>query len=162
MRHHLRPLLLVLLACASRAAAAGEQSPEVCARLVGLLTSDFIYHVPNTALERVEVRQCDAGAGEALQLVAWERHAKAPSLVLDTKDFGVVQAVNKGTVYVIEAGGGPRDHVYVIIYDAGKPKLALQRVTRASAEILVGVAAVRVRIPNTWTGKTEVFSFPVK
>ena len=132
-----------------------------CREVVSLFVPQFISGVPTTELERVEVRKCDAKTSERLQLVAWERKKQAPSLVVDTSDFTVTQVAMLGHVFVIETTGGPRDQVYVILYEAGRPKLAVQRVTKSRAQITTDEKSIRIKIPNTWSGKSELFSFPV-
>ncbi len=124
------------------------------------MVSQFVMNVPTSELQRVELRKCGPGISENLQIVAWEQKAAAPGLVLDTKDFTVVQAVMSGKVFVIETTGGPRDRVYVIVYTTEGPKLALERVTKAQAKITSDGKVIRLDVPNTWTGKTEQFSFP--
>jgi hypothetical protein len=124
------------------------------------MVPQFVMNVPTSELRRVELRKCGPGISESLQIVAWEQKTDAPGLVIDTMDFTVVQAVMCGRVFVIETTGGSRDLVYVIVYTAEGPKLALERVTKARAEITSDGKSIRLNVPDTGTGKTETFSFP--
>jgi hypothetical protein len=137
----------------------GAESRNACPEVVGVMVPQFIMNVPNSRLERVELRKCGPGRTEDLQIIAWERNSLHPTLVVDTTDFTVVQYVMSGRVFVIETTGGPRDRVFVILYEHGKPSLVLQRVTKARAEILSDGKTVRVSVLNSGTGKKETFSF---
>ena len=151
------PICAVLLQWSSTCAMAAQPT-RICEISVGLLAADFVYRVPNSELARVAIRQCEPPSN-FVQLVAWASHKSEPSLVLDTDDFGVVQTVARGNVYVIETGGGSRDQVFVIVYQLGIPKLALRRTTKGSASILVNDRGVKVVISGIYAGdaapKTE-------
>ena len=137
----------------------------MCDRIVSLFATEFAYRVPNAQLARVEVRQCSAEDSATIQLVAWRTGGLSPSLVVNTYDFGVVQAVARANVFVVETGGATRDQVFVIVYDGGEPKLALRRVTKGSARIIVSPAALDLVIEGIYAGddtpKTESQRFPL-
>ena len=125
-----------------------------CPTVVGLLVTQFVYRTPISQLQRVEIRQCDAGS-ETLQIVAWESRESTASLVIDTTDFTVVQTAARQSVYVIETTGGPRDQIYVIAYKDGKPRLALQRVTKGTATIKVDSVSIELLISGIYAGDAE-------
>jgi hypothetical protein len=89
-----------------------------------------------------------------------------PSLIIDTADFGVKQAVVRKNVYLIETTGGPRDRVYVIAYEKAKPVLKLMRVTRGTARVTITNDAISLVIPDIYNGdaepRTEVHEFSLR
>ncbi len=118
----------------------------VCRAVVGIVSTDFQYHVPPSTLPRIEIRQCGAEVGETLQLVAWERDQTSPALSINTDDFGVVQMAARSNVFVFETSGATRDQIFVIVYDQGKPRLALKRTTRGTAKIAITTQEVEVSV----------------
>ena len=141
----------------------GEQNIQAapCPTVVTLLVTQFIFNVPIAELPRLEVRQC--GSEEELQIVAWKNKAKMPSLVIDTYDHTVVQAVARANIFVIETTGGPRDLVYVIVYRGGEPTLALKSVTKGTANVSIGETQLNLVISGIFSGdanpRTETYSF---
>jgi len=135
-----------------------------CDTVVGLLTTDFVYGVSNDRLARVEIRQC-LGQSAAIQLVAWKTGDATPALIVNTNDFGVVQTTARGNVFVIETGGATRDQVFVIVFTRGSPEAVLQRVTRGTAQVRVGRAAIDIEIDGVYAGdnppRTEVQHFAI-
>jgi hypothetical protein len=108
--------------------------------------------VPNSQLARVEIRQCSLKDSARIQLVAWRTGARAPTLVIDTEDFGVVQAMARANVFVVETGGATRDQVFVISYVQGEPRLVLKQITRGSARLTVSNSAVDLVIDGIYAG----------
>src|SRR5438270_9521538 len=98
------------------ALACQEPSQVVCGNVVGILVNQLSFGTPLSETARVELRQCGENVTEELQIVAWEANAVKPSLVIDTTDFTVVQTAGRQNIYVIETTGGPRDRIYVILY----------------------------------------------
>lgn len=141
-----------------------RQTP--CPTVVSLLVSQLVFGIPVSNLPRVELRQCSPGTSESIQIVAWEKDGKTPSLTIDTTDFTVVQAVVRKNVYLIETTGGPRDRVYVIAYEKGKPVLKLMRVTKGTAKVTITNDAISVVIPDIYAGdaepRTEMHEFPLR
>jgi len=64
-----------------------------------------------------------------------------------------------GNVYVIEDYRRPRDQVYVIVYQAGKPTLALHRVREIEPESPQSRNRSMIKIPNDKNGGAEMFTF---
>jgi len=153
------PLSAVLAAVVPAAYSADRP----CEKLVGLLATDFVYRVANSQLARVEIRRCSPEDSATIQLVAWRTGGAHPALVVNTDDFGVVQAVARANVFVVETGGATRDQVFVIVYSQGEPKLALKRVTKGTARIKVGPAAIDLDIEGIYAGdnppRTESLHF---
>jgi len=133
--------------------------------MVGLLVTELVYETPLRALPRVEIRQCETPSG-TLQLLAWEPRATSPTLVIDTTDLTIVQSVARGNTYVIETTGGPRDRVYVIQYEDGRPKLRLMRVTKGTATITVGQDSIQLVISGIYAGDakplTETYRYALR
>lgn len=164
----IRSLFITLgLVLFPRMAAAQPAFEEVpCSTVVGTLVTQLVFRTPLSGIPRVELRQCAPGTSENIQIVAWEPNRKIPSLVIDTSDFSVVQTAARGNFYLIETTGGPRNRVFVIVYEAGKPTLKLKRVTRGTAKISMTNDAVTVVVPDIYAGdaepRTETHRFPLK
>ena len=137
-----------------------------CPKLVGLLVPESVFGTSTSNFSRIELRQCDPARSESIQIVAWEKDNNSPALVIDTTDFVVVQTVARGNVYLIETTGGPRDRVYVIAYEKGKPLLKLMRVTRGTARVTITNEWLEVVIPEIYAGdeppRTETHRFSVR
>lgn len=147
-------------------APAAPPAERPCETIVGQLATEFTYKVPNSRLGRVEIRQCSPDDKATIQLVAWRSGDTSPALVIDTTDFGVVQAVARGNVFVVETGGATRDQVFVIVYDRGKPRLALKRVTKGTTRITVSRLAIELVIEDIYAGdeppRSESHRFPLE
>jgi hypothetical protein len=125
---------------------------RLCDTVVGLLATVFVGGVPNSQLARVEMRQCSPELSATIQLAAWRSGDVTPALVVDTSDFGIVQAAARKNVFIVETSGGPRDQVFVIVYNRGEPKLALRRVTKGTALINISASAVDLIIEGIYAG----------
>ena len=134
-----------LLLIASLSAQSHEAATKPCPIVVVKLATEFIYQVSQATLPRVEVRHCD-GVSDTLQLAAWQRNGSMPALIVDTGDFGVIQAAARGNVFVIETSGATTDTVYLIDYEHGRPKLILKRVSHETAEMRVTDDAIELTI----------------
>jgi TonB family protein len=119
-----------------------------CPTIVGVLATYFVNGKPNSKLARVEVRQCSPEEGYKIQLVAWPSGRQQSPLIIDTDGFGVTQAVASANIFVIEAGGGTADQVFVIGYEHGKPRLLQRGVTTGSAEVQTSAKALDLLIPD--------------
>ncbi len=144
----------------------GETAPAtLCKTVVGRLVNQLTFKIPISETARVELRRCAEMGSGTLQIAAWEARASIPSLVIDTTDFTIVQTASRQNVYVIETTGGPRDRVYVVLYENGKPTLKLQKVTRGSATITMAQDALELVIPDIYAGdsppRTENYRYPL-
>lgn len=125
-----------------------------CPEIIASLVPQRVFKTPTKALERVEIRSCGPGWTENLQFVAWENGSKTPSLVVTTSDETIVQLVMSGGVFVFVTTGGSHEFVFVIVYDggedftAGKPRLALQTVTKDPVVIRSDENKVTIDYPN--------------
>jgi len=142
------------------------QGKEValCPTVVGIIVNQFTFQVALSETPRVEIRRC--GENETLQIAAWQANAPEPSLLVDTTDFTVVQTAARQNVYVIETTGGPRDRIYVVLYQNGKPTLKLQRVTRGTAKITMTRDSLDLVIPDIYAGdaqaRTETYHYDLQ
>jgi hypothetical protein len=136
-----------------------QREPRICDQLVTTLIPQRVFRVPDNQLPRVEIRSCAAGISEGLQLVAWQRGAFAPSLVVDTYRFTVAQLVMSGNAFVIQTAGGTTDVLQVIVYENGKPRLALERFIKGYPTITTRYEEVRIDIPQE-DGPGAQVSFP--
>lgn len=140
----------------------GQEPARLCGTIVGLYQLEFRYEQPASQSARVEVRQCHEQA-EALQIVAWSSRAGKPDLVIETSDFVVTASAFRSNVAVIETTGGSRDQVYVLVYEKGKPHLALRRSMKASALVTLSDGTLHLVIPGIYAGdappRTEEHDF---
>jgi hypothetical protein len=144
---------LNVLKCALGQSVAGP----ICGETVALLVPQLVYRKPIAALARVEVKRCSEN--EVLKIAAWSDGATEPALVIDTTDFTIVQTYMRGVVFLVETTGGPRNRVYVIRYEQGKPRLAIERVSRGRTTIMDIGDRIVITVPNTATGRAETFTF---
>jgi hypothetical protein len=139
---------------------------SLCPAIVGILVNQFVFHVPLSATARVELHRCEENVSGTLQIAAWSAKAVEPSLVIDTTDFTVVQTAARQNVYVIETTGGPRDRVYVVMYENGKPVLKLQRTTKGTAKITIARDSLDLIIPDIYAGdappRTEMYHYDLQ
>lgn len=153
------PMLLTLSAGA--AAQSGVDAARECPQLASLLVTQLAYGRPVSSLERVEARVC--GPGEQIRITAWKGGESMPALAADTTDFTIVQVAAKKNVFVIETTGGPRNQVFVIVYEGGTPKLKKRLVTRGYTAIETGEHKMRVRAAGIYAGdappRTEEHEF---
>lgn len=146
---------------AASSAVRGEEDP--CARIVGLLATEFVYKVPNSELARVEIRQCAPEDSSTIQLTAWPSGRTISPLIIRTDHFGVVQAIWRANVFVVETGGATRNQVLVISYARGEPKLVLKRLTQGTARVNIRSEEIEVVIDGIYAGdsppRTESYRF---
>lgn len=152
--NRLLPLSLGIFGLALLALPAAGQTiqPALCNSVVARLVNQLVIEVPLEATPRVEVRRCADDGTDALQIAAWEAKAAKPSLVINTTDFTIVQMAARQNLYLIETTGGPRDRIYVILFENGKPVLKLQRVTKGTAQITMLRDSIDVVIPDIYAG----------
>lgn len=156
--------LLPFLSC--RALGGESASSVICSSIVSILVNQLTFQRPLAETARVELRRCGETVSENLQIVAWEAGASKPTLVVDTTDFAVVQTAARQNIYVIETTGGPRDRVFVVLYEQGKPTLRLQRVTRGTARITLFRNSLELVIPDIYNGdappRTETYRYALE
>jgi hypothetical protein len=88
--------------------------------------------------QRVEIRQCPVDVQKArgsFQLVAWQKAAAEPSLILETEDSGFSQLVMIEGIYVIELMGGRVSRTVAIVFENGKPRVAMNEPSRLEPRI---------------------------
>jgi len=146
-----------------RAPAQASPIPKICEERVGLVTTDFRYKVPTSQMARIELRQCEVGGAETVQIVIWRAGATSPAMVIESGDFGVVQVFCRANVFVLETGGATTDQVFVIIYRHGSPSLELRKTTRGTATLTASPKFVDVLIEGIFAGadpdRTEKYRF---
>lgn len=139
--------------------AATPECPELASRLI----TQLVYQRPVNSLERVEARVCGAALGRQVQIMAWKDKEAIPALIVDTSDFTIVQVAAKNNVFVIETTGGPRNQVFVVVYEGGTPKLKKRLVTRGYTAIATDEQKMRVRVVGVFAGdaapRTEEHEF---
>jgi hypothetical protein len=146
--------LLVAIAAQSWLHAQSRTDRDVCPEIVTTLVPQRVFKTPTNRLLRLEIRSCMPGETENLQFVGWEGGATKPSLILTTSDETIVQIVMSGGVFVIETTGGSHDTVFAIVYEGGKsfrtgkPRVALQAVTKGSLMITTNPNRVLIDYPD--------------
>ncbi len=139
---------------------------DVCPEIVTTLVPQRVFKRPTNSLQRLEIRSCLPGETENLQFVVWENNATKPSIVATTSDEAIVQIAMSGGVFVIETTGGSRDFLFVIVYEGGtsfrngKPRIALQAVTKGRAAIRTSQTRVSVDYPDL-RGEQRHVEYPI-
>jgi hypothetical protein len=139
--------------CSLQALSQQDIDNSPCPTISTILITQFKFGSSITELPRVELRQC--GAEQSLQIVAWKEKEKAPSLIIDTTDFTVVQVAARSNAFLIETTGGSRDFVFVIIYKNGSPTLALKSVTKDTATVEIHKASIDISVSGIYAGDRE-------
>jgi hypothetical protein len=157
---------MVALALLALSACAQTTQPALCSSVVARLVNQLIIQVPVDTTARVEVRRCIEDGTDSLQIVAWEAKAARPSLLIDTTDFTIVQMAARQNLYLIETTGGPRDRIYVVLFENGKPTLRLQKVTKGTAQITMLRDSLDLVIPDIYAGdlppRTEKYHYQLQ
>ena len=158
------PLLLLLGFLLIALPAIGQSTqPALCRSVIARLVNQLVVEVSIDDTARVEVRRCEGDGTYALQIAGWEARAAKPSLLINTTDFTIVQTAARQNLYLIETTGGPRDRVYVIVFENGKPILKLQRVTRGTARITMQRDSLDLVVPDIYAGdlppRTETYHY---
>lgn len=129
---------------------------QVCKQVLATLGTRRVFRLPLSTMQRVEIRTCEEGS---LQLVAWEKDRPAPSLVVETNRTSIVQLLVLGNVFVFETAGASSDVVQVILFEAGKPRLAFNDAFKATARIETSWKTVRMTVRND-DGSERTLTFP--
>jgi hypothetical protein len=114
--------LLALLGTANIAIAA-----DLCPEVQSTLIPQSKFGTPTSRLARFELRRCDPGTADLLQVVAWSEGATKPSLVVDTDRSTIVELILSRDVLVLVTAGGPYNRLQVLQLRKGAPELVLDR-----------------------------------
>jgi hypothetical protein len=109
-------------------ATVGEKA-TICPTIVASLMNVPGNLDATTSAQRVEIRRCVVHAARsagAVQLVAWGRSSQTPDLVLNLEETGFHQIAMIEGVYAFELIGGKAQEALVIVFERGKPKVALE------------------------------------
>jgi hypothetical protein len=96
------------------------------------MPADLDSEAPLNQRQRFELRQCETGP---LIITAYEKRRTEPSLVLDTGRGYPGYLAHAGSVLVLQIPGGSSDHVYVFIFQSGKPSIALKTTTNGFIQV---------------------------
>ena len=101
----------------------------------------------------------------------WGGRAR-PSLTFDTGDGYPGYLVHAVNVLVLQSMGGASDHVFVLLFDKGKPSLALKTATKDLIQVVQARTTITVSVPpTTYPGpdgkfppapKPEIYVFPIQ
>jgi hypothetical protein len=94
-----------------------------------------------------------------LQIAAWAKDAKEPSLLVDSTRFAMSQAFMMNDVVALEFGGGGANILFVLVFRNGRPEVALQEGFKAYTAFRTDWRNVQVTIPDG-AGGTRVVTFP--
>jgi hypothetical protein len=159
----LRIKLLLLLLCIYLVPVFGvEIGKELCPGRIASLTPIPGNLDAEFAPERVEIRQCPLDPAKMsgwVQLVAWEKGAYKPSLIVNAEDSGFYQfAVIQG-VYAFEIIGGKASEMLVISFEGGRPRIALQESSLLHPTIRADAESLTVVIRDE-RGTPQEYRFP--
>jgi hypothetical protein len=163
MRIYIQGVIALALLCIGTTPVCGiEVGNEICPGRIASLTP-----VPGNldaefASERIEIRQCPLDPAKLsgwVQLVAWEKGAAKPSLIINTEDSGFYQYAFIQGAYAFEIIGGKASEIVVIAFEGGKPRIALQRSTLSHPKISTDAESLTVTIRDE-KGRQQEYSFP--
>lgn len=161
-----RAMLNFLFIAVVQQPAVGQTTPKaerLCPNQISLTTTDFRYKIPLPQMARIELRQCEPGSSEVIQIVAWRSGGTSPDLIIETGDFGLVQSVSRANIFFFETGGATRDHIFVIAYKNGLPSLALRKATKGTATVTVTSSSLDLSVEGICAGDkpsiTESYHF---
>jgi hypothetical protein len=120
----------------------------LCPKVITTLVVTWRFGRPIDHLRRLEIRSCQPGVVENLQLAAWEPGSRTPSLVVETYDYTVEELVMRGKVSVIETGRDAYHTVLVVVFEKGGARLALKETVRTLAKIETSSEAVKVTVTH--------------
>jgi hypothetical protein len=86
----------------------------------------------NGSFARFELHRCAPGE---IQVWGFEKGAAGPSLVFNTKDDYPSYLVHTSNILAFQSSGGSADHVYVFVFESGKPRLALQTGSKGQIQV---------------------------
>jgi hypothetical protein len=110
------------------------------------MPADFASTEPLEQQRRFELRQC---SGDQIIVMAYAKHNAQPSLVFNTGDGYPRYLAHIGNIVVFQSVGGASDHVYVFVFERGKPALALKTATKGLIQVKQSERAVVVVVPPT-------------
>ncbi|MCX6631313.1 MAG: hypothetical protein NTW28_27185 [Candidatus Solibacter sp.] len=82
-------------------------------------------------------------------VAAYENQKRQPSLVFETGDGYPRFLAHAANVLVLQSMGGASDHVYVFVFQSGKPSVALKTATKDLIEVKQAHNAIVVLVPPT-------------
>ena len=101
-----------------------------------------------------------------------EKGKAAPSLTFDTGDGYPRYLVHLINVLVLQSAGGSADHVYALLFDKGKPSVALRTATKDLIQVVQAERTITVTVPPpTYPGpdgkfpptpNPKTYSFPIQ
>jgi hypothetical protein len=113
------------------ALAMGQDSGALCNRIAATLATYLGDPATTRSGQRVEVRQCPINSEiGTIQVAAWEKGATTPSLLIDTELRAVGQLVMIPGAYALEIVSGSASSVIGIVFEGGRPRLAVRDSTK--------------------------------
>ena len=111
---------------------------------IARLPADVKDTEPPDYREWFELRLCGDGT---VVVECYEPHRTTPSMAFDTEYPYPVQLVHMQNVLVLESPGGTANHVFVFVFEKGKPKVALDRSTAGGVKVMPADHGVEVKVP---------------
>jgi hypothetical protein len=137
--------LVLLLSCGVLLVAQSRSEWQSCP-VIAKMPAEMRSMEPLDQRQRFELRQCK---GENVIVTAYEHAKTTPSLAFDTGDNYPRLLAHVETILVFQSISGASDHVYVFVFRAGKPSIALQTATKDLIQIRQSNDAVVVSVPPT-------------
>jgi len=75
---------------------------------------------------RFEIRTCDPGESQHVQLLGFSMHAKSPALIVDTDSPWIVFLLQTGPILVMQVMAGDSSPTYIAQFKRGVPVLLFQ------------------------------------
>jgi hypothetical protein len=137
--------------------------------VIATLPADTDWTEPLESRRRFQLRQCH---GDPVLVDCFEKGKATPSLTFNTGDGYPRYLVHSFDVLVLQSMGGSADHVYVLLFNGGKPSLALRTATKGLIQVAQATRTITVIVPPpTYPGpdgdfpptpKPKTYSFPIQ
>ena len=137
--------------------------------MIATLPADMNWTEPLTSRRGFQLRQC---YDDRVIVDCFEKSKATPSLTFDTGDGYPRYLVHAFNVLVLQSMGGSSDHVYVLLFERGKPSLALKTVTKDLIQVVQTDRTITVTVPPPVypgpdgkfppTPEPKTYSFPIQ
>jgi hypothetical protein len=132
----IRKIVMTLTLTVSTAMTFGATQQEPCPIVLSTMSWQSALGLAETDPERVEIRRCNPkDLLGSLQIVAWEKGSRNPSLLVGTSDVTITQTFSAAGIVVLQTGHETTDSIRVIAFQSGKPKMLLDDYVKTTVSI---------------------------
>jgi hypothetical protein len=153
---------MMLLALLVAVAQGQDIRQTLCRPMTAIVVPGGEYRESTDHLQRIEIRRCLPGVADGTQLVAWQSGRTVPTVIRNTAGGDVLRILVAKNIFAAEISGGSRNHVYVIAFESGTPKIVLHKTTADRATLSLGADSLIVVTKSALTGDAVEHEFPTK